>query len=253
LITHKSLILGVSIILIITLTEAMASGVADVVSSSAIATNGIIQYVPVTGVATYIPAVWGDYNQWHSSTLGTYTYNSAYDCQMIAQESTSGKNLDVLMGMLNDTTTWARGGPANGIQMMGRNLTIEAEVSNIAVSASATWLRIAVVACVNLNSPFHDPIYGSNWSQVYMEFDWYWHSGTQAGGGGDFRFVKVGQFEPGTGYHHLSLAFTQTFVQMYGQSAYDDGTLFYVTASTIELTNANATIAVKPIQVWESP
>lgn len=250
--TRKAFIFGATMILFITLTEAMASGVADAVSSNPIATNGTIQYTPIITLTTYAPAVWEDYNKWYSSTVGTYTYNGTYNCQMTAEEQTGSHNLDTLMAMLNDTTTWAQDRHANGIQMMGCNLTIEAEVSNIAVSTSATWLRIAVVACVDLSSPFHDPICGSNWSQVYMEFDWYWHNGTQAGAGGDFRFVKVGQFEPGTGYHHLSLDFTKAFIQQYSQSAYDDGTLLYVTASTIELANANATISVKAIQVSES-
>lgn len=244
--------LGASILLSITLAAATTSGASNIGSSKSISTSGNILYWPAMVVTNYTPAVWNDYNQWHSSDVATYSYNGAYDSQMHAEQHNSNVKLDVLMGMLNDTTTWVRDHHANGVQMIGRNLTIEAEVSNVAVSASATWLRIAVVACVNLNSPFHDPLYGGDYSQVFMEFDWYWHSGTRAGEGGDFRFVKVGQFEPGTGYHHLSINFTQTFIQHYGQSAYDHGTLLYVTASTIELSNANATITVKPIQVWES-
>ena len=250
--TRKALIFGPSTVLFIILTAAMTSGITDMASSGPIMTKGNIYYLPVTNTTTYTPKVWNDYNQWHSSDVGTYTYNGAYDCQMHAEQDDGNIKLDVLMGMLNDTTTWVQDHYANGIRMIGRNLTIEAEVSNFAVSASARWLRIAVVACVNLDSPFHDPIYGSDWSQVFMEFDWYWHSGTRAGEGGNFRFVKVGQFEPGTGYHHLSLDFTQTFIQHYGQSAYDQGTLWYVTASTIELSNANATIRVKPITLLES-
>lgn len=249
--TRKALIPGASIIFLITLTVTTASGVTDIASSSPIVTNGTILYLPVINVITYAPKVWDDYNQWHSSDVGTYSYNGTYDSQMHAEQH-STTTLDVLMGMLNDTTTFVQDHQANGVQMTGRDLTIEAEVSNIAVSVTATWLRIAVVACVNLNSPFHDPIYGGDYSQLFMEFDWYWHNGTQAGEGGDFRFVKVGQFEPGTGYHHLTLDFTQTFIQHYGQSAYDHGTLWYVTASTIELSNANATVRVKPIHVTET-
>lgn len=233
-----------------TILISLASGVSATGPSEAVTTTGTILYPP-TKVTYYIPVVWNDYNQWYSSDVGTYSYNGTYDAQMHAEQHDSTVKLDVLMGMLNNTGTWVQDHQANGIQLTGRNLTIEAEVSNIAVSTSATWLRIAVVACVNLLTPFHDPINGANWSQVFMEFDWYWHSGTVAGDGGNFRFVKVAQFDPGTGYHHLSLNFTQTFIQNYGQSTYDSGTLWYVTASTIELSNANATIAVQPAYVWE--
>ena len=230
---------------------AIASGVSATGPSQSVGTSGTISY-PSTGTTYYTPVVWNDYNQWHSSTVGTYIYNGTYDAQMQAEELDSNVKLDVLMGMLNNTGTWVQNHQANGIQLTGRNLTIEAEVSNVAVSSSASWLRIAVVACVNLSTPFHDPLYGANWSQVFMEFDWYWHNGTVAGAGGNFRFVKVAQIEPGTGYYHLSLNFTQTFIQQYGQSTYDSGTLWYVTASTIELANANATITVKPIQILGS-
>jgi hypothetical protein len=198
--------------------------------------------------AVYSPAVWGDYLPWNSSDVATYAYTGTSTVQIHAEQHSATTKLCILAGHLNRTN-----GNDGEIQMIGRNLTITISVENVAVSSSASWLRIAVVACVNLATPYHDPNQGTNWNVVYLEFDYYWSPGTTPHAGGDFHFFKVGQFLPGTGFHHLILNFSDEFIAQYGQATYNAGKLFYVTCSTIELANANATVATTPFSVVENP
>jgi hypothetical protein len=193
------------------------------------------------------PEPWTDWNEWHSTQDSDATFPQYGESATLYASDWSGdKKLAIIKQPqylpLKDTNL-----------MMKFTVSVEAVDDD---TDSDSFLRCAMVPRLELPEDAPHTVWDP-WeneyveiTSLYTEFDFFTGKNTNTVSGRGFKVTVVGQQEPGEGFRTYTIDLTEKLVEDWGQDVYDRAELYYI-APTLEMVNAEATIKVKDVILYE--